>query len=313
MMANLTQAVHEQRPDLIVVSSLDLHRYLYELRAVTSSPLVLDMHNIESLLFRDISQDTMHRYESDGRRLDAYWRKVAAVERDAVHFSHQIWTCSDRDAERLVELYDIPRSKIKTVPNAVSVKSVITASVPVRLLFPGRLDWYPNATAAELLMDQVAPLLADRMPSFPLVLAGSLPRPGSLTGRILNRQTPSNVRIVADPEDMSDLWPRAILIVPLRLGGGTRLKILQAFAAGSPVISTAKGIEGIAAEHGIHYVNAEEPAEMVNATCRLLDNRGLREEMVTEAHNLVARQYSVDALARLIRTILRENLRHDFQ
>jgi len=236
MMANLAQTVHEQQPDLIVASSLDLHRYLYELRAVTSSPLVLDMHIIESLLFRDISQDAMRRYEFDGRRLDAYWRKVAAVEKDAVHFSNQIWTCSNRDAELLAELYSIPRSKIKTVPNAVSVESPITTSVPVRLLFAGRLDWYPNATAAELLMDQVASLLADRISSFPLVLAGALPGPGTLTARILHRQTPSNVRIVAGPKDMSDLWPGAILIVPLRLGGGTRLKILQAFAAGSPVV-----------------------------------------------------------------------------
>jgi glycosyltransferase involved in cell wall biosynthesis len=306
-MAALLRQVAANRPDAVVVSSLDLYQYLLGLRNAVTGSLVLDMHNVESSLYRNIAEAAAHHDKALASQLDFYWRAVAIIEETAIRAADQVWACSARDAAELVQLHR-PDCEVTVVPNAVDVTPAgpISTDPPWRLLFAGRLDWYPNVDAAERLIAEVAPLLARRAPGVPLLLAGAHPGPLS------TRTMPGNVLVISNPEDMARFWPGSILAVPLRLGSGSRLKILEAFAAGCPVVTTAKGIEGIDAEPGRHYLLGEDSEELVEAVCQLLADPKMCASMVAEAHTLVAQRYSLEEVAKRARfTIMRDHRRSD--
>ena len=88
----------------------------------------------------------------------------------------------------------------------------------------------------------------------------------------------------------------SVILVPLRSGGGTRLKVLEAFGAGRAVVLTTLGAEGIAAEHGRHLLLADSPAELADATVSLLGDRGARERLTAEARRLVEERYGWRAI-----------------
>jgi glycosyltransferase involved in cell wall biosynthesis len=92
----------------------------------------------------------------------------------------------------------------------------------------------------------------------------------------------------------------SVMVVPLLQGGGTRLKILEAFAAGCPVVSTAKGAEGIKARDGEHLLIRNEVEELVAGVCQLWSNRSLREKLASSAYELVQAKYSWQAVGRKI-------------
>jgi glycosyltransferase involved in cell wall biosynthesis len=93
-----------------------------------------------------------------------------------------------------------------------------------------------------------------------------------------------------------------VLLVPLTLGGGSRLKILEGFALRAPVVSTAKGVEGLDVTDGVHYLRAETPAGFVDALGRVLDDERLRTRLVESAADLVRERYSVPALRACLRS-----------
>jgi glycosyltransferase involved in cell wall biosynthesis len=115
-----------------------------------------------------------------------------------------------------------------------------------------------------------------------ITIAGSVPHPAEYLGR------------------------SHICIVPLRKGGGTRLKILEAFASGCPVISTRKGAEGLSVIDGKHLLFAETPQEFVAATRRLWQDAALRRKIVSQAHSLVVAEYSAETGSQLLENEIRE-------
>ncbi len=114
----------------------------------------------------------------------------------------------------------------------------------------------------------------------------------------------NGVRLVANPADVRPFLEAAILVVPLVIGGGTRFKIIEAMAAGCPVISTAKGIEGIEARDGTHYLGAEDPASFAAAVRHTVSDRGAAQRRRTAGRELVRTRYSWDSLAERVAAIL---------
>jgi glycosyltransferase involved in cell wall biosynthesis len=107
---------------------------------------------------------------------------------------------------------------------------------------------------------------------------------------------PPTVRLASDPPSTAPLITGGVLLVPLTLGGGSRLKVLEGFALRAPVVSTAKGVEGLDVTAGEHYLRAETPAGFVDAVGRVLDDERLRTRLVGSAADLVRGRYSVAAL-----------------
>nr|MDT0656935.1 condensation domain-containing protein [Micromonospora sp. DSM 115978] len=290
--ANLVATADRVRPDVVIASGLECGAYLRIFGDEARCARVLDLHNIDSPLYAEISAtvrarpDRSHFTTFDGASL-------ATVESMALSWVDQVWTCTDLDRSRLAALHGFPSDRVTVVPNAVAVPGPLPAEPPAvgHVFYVGRLDWFPNVQAAEFVLDELRPHLLRRGVSLPYTIAG-----GNPARALRDRALPDDVRLLADPPDITDLWAGAVLVVPLRIGGGSRLKILEAFAAGCPVVSTAKGIEGISAVDRRHYLLAETAEQMADAVAELRADPALRISLTRNAHRLVAETYQAGQL-----------------
>lgn len=276
-------------PDVLYLDHLDA--LLYRAAAGTV-PAVIDLHNVYSLLARrtaDEQTGPLKRtfLQGEARRLDRVERR-AARECDAL--------CAVSDAEAR-HFRSLGAAAVYTVPNGVDCAALADLptgrSGPPVVMFLGTMSWGPNAAAARFLAREVLPALRAKVPGATLAVVGRDPPPDLLA---LNG-TPG-VEVTGSVPDVKPYLLRAsALAVPLDAGGGTRLKILEAFAAGLPVISTAVGAEGIAAEPGAHFVLAERSG-FADATAALLADASGSARMAAQARELARAVYDWQQIGR---------------
>jgi glycosyltransferase involved in cell wall biosynthesis len=218
--------------------------------------LVLDMHNVYSRLTSRTAAEargTLRR-----RYLLHEAALLAKMERRAATMVHTILAVSDEDARYFS---DIGAQRVVVVPNGVdcaAYDSLPTAerTGPPTILYVGSLSWLPNLTAVRFLVTEVLPFVRRHAPEARLRIVGKNP-PADL---LKLAAADDHVEIAENVLDVRPYLRDAnILAVPLQAGGGTRLKILEAFAAGLPVVSTRVGCEGIRVKDGEHLVIADIP------------------------------------------------------
>ena len=235
----------EAPPDVLYLDHLDSLVYA---DCAPGARIVIDMHNVYSHLARRSASEyhgLSRKYMLNQAQLLERQEGAAAVA------AHTVMTVSADDARYFTRL----GAHVTIIPNGVDCSAFDAAAVPERLsktiLYVGALDWPPNVNAAKFLAREVLPALRQRVPDACVALVGRNP---SADVRAL--ATPDgSVQVHADvPNVVPFFASAAALAVPLEAGGGSRLKILEAFAAGLPVVSTAIGCEGIEVEHGKHLV-----------------------------------------------------------
>lgn len=277
---------------LIIASGLEMTRYLSEVPSTVKAPRVLDIRDVESRLRLEMSRATQDRPGEVLLASEESSRQLAALELAAVRNCDAIVTCTRDDRQTLTELYPLPADRIVVLPNAVADPGPTLPSVPERLVFIGNLRYFPCVQAAEFIISDLAPALRVALPQLPILLAGANP-----STAILDSARAAGIAVANTPPDMEPYWRRSILAVPLKLGGGSRLKILEAFVRGCPVVSTRKGIEGILAVPDVHYLLAESVDEFVDAIGRLLCDDVLRETMTASAREFVLQHNGIPAVA----------------
>jgi polysaccharide biosynthesis protein PslH len=250
--------------------------------------LCLDEHNIEY----DIVRRTAGAEAGALRR--AYsaieWRKVRKEERRAWSHLDGCTLTSVRDRDML--LADEPAAHTAVVPNGVDLDFFRPSprsapGEPQTLLFFGAIDYYPNTDAMLFFLRDVFPKLARRYPHLRLCIVGRKP-PESIVA-----QRSANVEVTGVVDDVRPWLERAdVVIVPLRIGGGTRLKILEAMAMGKAVVSTALGAEGLDVVPERDLLVADDPEAFVAQIGRLLDDPGLGRRIGASARRLVTSRYS---------------------
>lgn len=293
----LAQLLADLRPDVVLCEGLWLQRYLDVVRAA-GCRTILDCHNVEAVLFRELAR-AVERQDLEGRVVrDVLPARTEAIERDAVRGVDQLWACSADDARRLRELYD-PTAPTFVVPNGIRLADHAPAetpheqAAPLTLLFHGIFAYPPNANAAAFLLDEVLPRLAVACDAWRLVLVGPRPTPAMVEAAA---RDPRVTVTGAVPDVRPYLADATALAVPLFQGGGTRLKILEAFAAGLPVISTAKGAEGLGARDGTHLVVADTATAFVAAALAIWRRPALAARLRRQARALVTRRFSWKAV-----------------
>jgi polysaccharide biosynthesis protein PslH len=176
------------------------------------------------------------------------------------------------------------------IPNGVDTqhnRPGIALTEPNRLVFSGSLLYDANWKAMDFFLSDVFPLIRMEVPSASLIVTGR--HDGLLPGTPDQREGVTFTGFVDDVRPV--VAASSVAVVPLRHGAGTRLKVLEAMALGVPVVSTTKGIEGLAVRPGTHFLLADEPQAIANAVIRLFHDHHLRQTLVEHARELVVAQY----------------------
>lgn len=262
-------------------------------------PWVVSAHNVESQVWRRLAETEPSAARRAYAREQA--RKMGALERRIFSRAPFATAVSEEDAVALRRL-GCPR--VAVVANGVDLEAYAPApereAHPRSLLFAGSLDWRPNQDAARWFVERVHPLLR-REGDYRLEVIGRRPPAGFGAG------FPSEVTVVGDvPDVRPHLAKASVVVVPLRVGGGSRLKILEAFAAGRPVVSTRMGAEGLTAVEGRHLILADEPEAFALGILSLWSAPDRGRDMARNARDLVEARYGWDGIARVQAALWRE-------
>jgi sugar transferase (PEP-CTERM/EpsH1 system associated) len=285
-------AARARRGEVDLVHCDHLHMAPYGARA--RLPFVVDEHNVETVIWERFASD---RSEPWWKRLvfreQALW--LRRLEAELCRRASLVLTCSSVDREVLRTIAGGPRALAEglVVPNGVDLEAFGEPGPSAtggggHLVFTGSMDWAPNENAAHAFLDEIWPAVRASLGAVRFYIVGRNP-----SGRLRSRARPGEVVVTGTVPDVRPFLRNALaLVVPMRVGGGTRLKILEAFAARIPVVSTRVGIEGIEARPGEHYLAAEDARGFADALQRLAAEPALRRELTEAGHRLAAERYS---------------------
>ena len=265
-------------------------------------PVVVAAHNVEAQLWQRIADTERRPLHRLLFRLQARW--MAAFEADAFRRLARATAVSEEDA---AVLRRIGCANVTVVPNGVDVDfyrpAPADAAEPGTLVFTGSMDWRANQEAIRWFIAHVHPLFELRQRPYRLFVVGRNP-PAWLTDR---SQVPAPVIVTGSVDDVRPYVARStVYVVPLQAGGGSRLKILEAFGMGRPVVSTTVGAEGLLVEPGRHIVLADSPEDFTSAIVNLMDDPARQAALSREARDLVVSTYQWSRIARVQAAVWRE-------
>ena len=265
-------------------------------------PAVLFTHNVEAEIWRRHTEQQTSAIERWLYGLQH--KRMLAFERDTLARFDAVLAVSEQDRNTFEQLYPgATRSPAFVVPTGVDA-SYFSAdehdSNRPRLVFTGSMDWLPNEDAMTFFCRDVLPLIRARVPGVELTIVGREPTRG-----VRNLAAQHGVVVTGRVDDVRPfVREAAVYIVPLRIGGGTRLKIFEAMAMGKAVVSTTVGAEGLPVVHDRHLLIADDPQAFANATVRLLEDSSCRTRLGRAARDLVATRFDWAAVASELETAL---------
>jgi glycosyltransferase involved in cell wall biosynthesis len=267
-------------------------------------PVVFFAHNVEHVIWRRLSQNEPRLWRR--ALLELEWRKMRRVEARACARSRV--TVAVSDADRACLAANAPGATVRAIPTGVDTYYFTPDGIPEKpatLVFTGSMDWFPNEDAILHFLDAILPRIRQEVPEVSLTVVGRHP-----TRRLLNAASEAGVRVTGTVEDVRPYMDEAaVYVVPLRIGGGTRLKIFEALAMGKPVVSTSVGAEGLPLIPGEHFLQADHPADFARDVIALLRDPHRRRGLGIAGRRLVQERYSWSQVAREFESICEEGRR----
>jgi len=250
-------------------------------------PTVLFQHNVEHMIWRRIADLERRPLRRALLEIEAW--KMRQAERRACTAADLVVAVSDDDCQRLHAL--APRSRCVAIPTGVDTayfRPSTAREVPRRLVFTGSMDWFPNEDAILYFVDAILPRIRAEIDDISLTVVGRNP-----SARLRAAVEPAGVTVTGTVDDVRPYVDEAALyIVPLRAGGGTRLKIFEALSMGKAVVSTRVGAEGLALTAGRDVVIADEPDAFAASVVALLRDPARRLAIGRAGRQLVQSRYS---------------------
>jgi len=290
--------------DVVTASTTAMAAYALQAEGV---PKVLEEHNCWSRPAFDLYRAQTNPMKR--LRYWASWQKRARYESRIYRRFALITMVSGEDGGAASSLLAGDRGRVQVIPNGVDCehnRPGLAQPRPNSLVFNGALTYSANYDAMRYFLAEIYPLIQQQLPDVSLTITGSTSGV-DLAGLLLD----GSVHLSGYVDDVRPLVAGAwVCVVPLRQGGGTRLKILEAMALGTPVISTTKGAEGLAATPERDLLLANEPAEFAAQVVRLARDPGLRARLAYNARRLVEERYDWAAIGArfvdLVEAVVRE-------
>jgi glycosyltransferase involved in cell wall biosynthesis len=261
------------------------------LRLHTDAPVVLDEHNIEYELLGRMHAGERSALRRAHHRVEE--RKVRHYERGWWGRAAGVGVPSHR--EELIVRREAPGTPTAVVPNSVDVEYFAPANDEPedgQIVFTGLLTYRPNLDAARHLVDDILPLIRRRHPGAMLTIVGGGREPD------LDELGRPGVTVTGWVTDVRPYVRRAsVVVAPLRIGSGTRLKVVEGLAMAKPMVSTTIGCEGIDVNAGEHLLVADAPDDFADAVALLLRDRALGQRLGAAGHRLARDHYSWDGAA----------------
>lgn len=268
--------------DLVLVDSLYMSLY----RALLPPQTVLLEQNIESQIHKQAAR--LNETASEQMRLDFAWRAMEQYEnRVWAQFGLRVVVSASDKREM--------KSRCATGQTIVVENGVNPEEYPLlarprdgAVFFAGAFDYFPNMDAAQFFVREILPHVARAAPATQVLIAGS--NPPEPVRALSDSQ---RVRVIPNPPEMQTFAAQAaVAVVPLRVGSGTRLKILEALAWGIPVVTTTRGCEGLDVQDGRHLLIRDEPREFAEALVQVLNDEPLAQHLRVNGRALVEHRYA---------------------
>jgi len=281
--------------DIVIASQVWMTRYAL---AAGKRPIVLE--ELEVTPF----------YEGRGLHQDLFWQlrcgpmwwKFRRLVRTLARQFDAVTVASDHEVRLLEEIAPI-HNLLTVVPNGVDLslyEDDFGQPVPDTLIYPGALTFYANYGAMAYFLDEIYPLIRARCPQAVLRITGK-------TDGVDLSALPANDGVIFTGY-LEDIRPAVAqswaCVVPLKVGGGSRLKILEAMALGTPVVATSKGAEGLDVTAGEDILIADEPSALAGAVLQLLEDQALRTRLAANGRRLVEDSYSWETCGRTLEQLL---------
>lgn len=285
--------------DLLVADELCMAPYVLGL----PGPKLVVRHKVDHRHFAEVAALQSSRLRRALDRLELF--KLRRYERHAMRGFDAAVCCCEEDAAALRALTPTPR--VAVVGNGVDLGHFLPQEEPAdpgppTLLYVGAMDYVPNVDAVDHFFRRIHPRLVQSVPDVRVTIVGSGP-----PAEVLAWQRLSGVTVTGAVADVRPHFRRSTAtIVPLRVGGGTRLKILESLASGRPVVSTSIGAEGLGLRDGEHLLIADDPGEFARKTTELLQDRALRERLLNAARPFLEAHCSWSRLGERYESLCRQ-------
>jgi len=295
--AKVAELLAADRYDLLICDTIVMARHTIGLPAAAS---VLFQHNVEAQILRrhaDVAGSRPKRFYMRDQ-----WRKMVRFEKDCGRHFDGVIAVSEPDKALFEREYGW--SHVHAIDTAVDedfFQNTGAAEIPGRVMFLGSMDWMPNQDGVRWFVREVWPTVRAAQPQATFHIVGRNP-----SGDVRALTSAPGVTVVGSvPDVRPHLAEAAVVVVPLLVGGGTRLKIYEAMAMGRSVVSTGIGAEGLPVVPGEHYLRADEPAAFAGAVIELLAAAEPRHRLGQAADHFVRAHYGSEPVARQFEAICR--------
>jgi len=268
--------------------------------ATLATPTVLFQHNVETALWQRLASTESNPVKRFAYKIEA--RKMEKYERAALARFRHVIAVSEYDREQMLKMD--PSCSITVVPTGVDTQKYRVAppaiANPPKIVFLGSMDWEPNIDAVSYFCRDIFPRILAQFPKAIFRIVGRNPHPS------VRQLASASVEVTGTVPSVAEyLCDASVVVVPLRAGGGTRLKIFEAMATGKAVISTTIGAEGLAVQSGRDLILTDDAAGFADATILLLKDAGLRRRYEEAAARLAA-QYDWSNIVHQFAAVLQE-------
>ena len=295
MASELAEALRSRQYESVQIEGMHLMEYLPVIQEALSLPaIVVDWHNIESEMMWRYAGTPLNRLKKWAAKRTA--KLIERAENRLLDTCGMHTVTSERERQKLLARH--PSASIQVVPNGVDTgyyteKEILQAFRPTgidgqkrSILFVGSMDFHANIDAVIWFSRTVWPEISRKHPDIQFTIVGRDPGPE------VRSLASDRIHVTGTLRDVRPFYASAVAaVVPIRSGSGTRLKILEAMAAGVPVVSTRLGAEGIDAQDNVHTLLADSSLELVAAVDRIISSPETRKRLAAAARALVVTRY----------------------